>query len=139
MPRGAFILLKLDPDLIGRDERENADRLILARIVDDAPTPVDMQTQAMLFQAHKLQSVLDPLTKKDLQWSGLNASIIGTYYDVEKDGKKVIEFGNDVDSYFAAFCYVAYMPTAEDLEKLINAFVDPNHAVEIGVYVIPKP
>jgi hypothetical protein len=132
VPRGAFILLKLDPDLIGQEERENANRLILARIVDEAPTPVDMQTQAMLFQAHKLQSVLDPLTKKDLQWSGLQASIIGTYYDVEKDDKKVIEFGNDVDSYFAAFCYVAYMPTPEHLEKLINAFVDPKHAVEIG-------
>jgi hypothetical protein len=132
VPRGAFILLKLDSNLIGEEERENADRLILARIVDEAPTPVDMQTQQMLFQAHKLQSVLDPLTKKDLQWSGLKASIIGTYYDAEKVGKKVIEFGNDVDSYFAAFCYVAYMPTSEDLENLINAFVDPKYAVEIG-------
>jgi len=69
------------------------------------------------------------LTHKDLQWSALKAAIVGTYYD-DLDGK--VNFGNDVDTYFAPFAYVAFIPTLEDLASLINAFVDPTRAVEIG-------
>jgi hypothetical protein len=71
---------------------------------------------------------LDPLTNKDLQWGALKASIVGTYYD---DGEK-IAFGNDVDTFFSPFCYVAYAPTDADLAILINSFIDTSRAVEIG-------
>jgi hypothetical protein len=53
---------------------------------------------------------------------------VGTYYD---DGEK-IGFGNDVDSFFSPFVYVAYSPTDEDLTTLVNSFVSSDHPVEIG-------
>jgi hypothetical protein len=130
VPRGAFVVFRIDPRAVDPEDALYSDRLILARIVDEAPTPVDTQTQQMLFQVHKLQAALDPLTLKDLQWSALKASIVGTYYDGQ-DG--AVKFGNDVDTYFAPFTYVAFMPTPDDLANLINAFVEPAHAVEIGV------
>ena len=43
-----------------------------------------------------------------------------------------IAFGNDVDTFFSPFCYVAYAPTDADLTVLINSFVDTSRAVEIG-------
>jgi hypothetical protein len=128
-PRGAFVVFRIDPRAVGPEDVRYSSRLILARIVDEAPTPVDLQTQQMLFQVHKLQATLDPLTLKDLQWSALKASIVGTYYD-DQDG--AVMFGNDVDTYFAPFVYVAFMPTVADLGRLINAFVDSTRAVEIG-------
>jgi hypothetical protein len=134
VPRGAFVVFRIDPRAVDPEDALYSDRLILARIVDEAPTPVDTQTQQMLFQVHKLQAALDPLTFKDLQWSALKASIVGTYYDHrDEDGRYHVGFGNDVDTYFAPFAYVAFMPTPEDLAFLINAFVNPNFAVEIGV------
>jgi hypothetical protein len=88
VPRGAFIVFRIDPRAVNPEDAVYSDRLILARIVDEAPTPVDAQTQQMLFQVHKLQATLDPLTHKDLQWSALKASIIGTYYDYrDEDGE----------------------------------------------------
>lgn len=129
VPRGAFVVFRIDPRAVDPEDAVYSERLILARIVDEAPTPVDAQTQQMLFQIHKLQVGLDPLTHKDLQWSALKASIVGTYYE-DQDG--ALSFGNDVDTYFAPFAYVAFMPSAEDLALLINAFVVPERAVEIG-------
>jgi hypothetical protein len=134
VPRGAFVVFRIDPRAVDPEDTLYSDRLILARVVDEAPTPVDTQTQQMLFQVHKLQAALDPLTFKDLQWSALKASIVGTYYDSsDEDGRYHVGFGNDVDTYFAPFAYVAFMPTSDDLAFLINAFVNPNFAVEIGV------
>lgn len=135
VPRGAFVVFRIDPRSVDPGDTLYADRLILARIVDEAPTPVDAQTQQMLFQVHRLQATLDPLTFKDLQWSALKASIVGTYYDYydDQDGTTTVRFGNDVDTYFAPFAYVAFMPTPDDLTTLINAFVEPARAVEIGV------
>ena len=130
VPRGAFVIFRIDPRAVDPEDAVYADRLILARIVDEAPTPVDAQTQQMLFQVHKLQASLDPLTHKDLQWSALKAAIIGTYYD---NNDNQITFGDDVDTYFAPFAYVSFKPTPEDLTALINAFVEPNRGVEIGV------
>jgi hypothetical protein len=127
-PRGGLIILRLDPNAIGQEERAQCDRLIIARIADRAPTPVDAQTQQTLFEVHRLQAPLDPITKRRLQYSAMEAKILGTYYDSEN----AIEFGGDVQTFFSGFCYLAYMPTAEDLGLLINAFVNPERAIRIG-------
>jgi len=128
IPRGAFIILRLDPEGVEPEDAGYSQRLTLARVLEEAPTPIDAQTQQTLFQIHKMQAQMDPLTHKDLQWSGLKASVLGTFYDYEGE----IAFGNDVDTFFAPLSYVAFMPSAEDLDQLINAFVDPAKAVEIG-------
>ncbi|GMU26328.1 MAG: hypothetical protein AMXMBFR16_12330 [Candidatus Uhrbacteria bacterium] len=129
VPRGAFVLFRIDPRAVNPEDRHFCKRFILARITDAVPTPVETNVQQTLFQVHKLQAQLDPLTHQDLQWGALKASIVGTYYD-DEEGK--IGFGNDVDTFFSPFAYVAYSPTQEDLTVLINAFVRSDRRVEIG-------
>jgi|GEM_PF-5897354 len=58
VPRGAFVVFRIDPRTVNPEDTVYSDRLILARIVDEAPTPVDAQTQQMLFQVHKLRQRL---------------------------------------------------------------------------------
>jgi len=128
VPRGAFVLFRIDPRAVNPEDRDFCNRLILARITDAAPTPVESNVQQTLFQVHKLQAQLDPLTSQDLQWGALKASIVGTYFD--EDGK--IGFGNDVDTFFSPFTYVAYRPTDVDLTVLINSFVRCEKPIEIG-------
>jgi hypothetical protein len=128
IPRGSFVLFRIDPRAVNAEDRHFCNRLILARITDSVPTPVETNVQQTLFQAHKLQAQLDPLTHQDLQWGALKASIVGTYYD---DGEN-IGFGNDVDTFFSPFEYAAYSPTDEDLTVLINSFVRCEKPVEIG-------
>ena len=128
VPRGAFVLFRIDPRAVDAEDRIFSNRLIIARVTDAVPTPIEGNVQQTLFQIHKLQAQLDPLTNKDLQWGALKASVVGTYYD---EGGK-IAFGNDVDTFFSAFAYVAFVPTDDDLATLVNAFVDRSRAVEIG-------
>jgi len=128
VPRGSFILFRIDPRSVDPEDAVFTERLILARIQDSAPTPVESNIQQTLFQVHKLQAQPDPITAKEFQWGALKASIVGTFFD--ENGQ--ISFGNDVDTFFSPFAYVAYMPTTKDLSLLINSFVDPSRAIMIG-------
>jgi hypothetical protein len=134
VPRGSFVLFRVDPRAVDPEDRAVCERLILARVTNSAPTPVESNVQQTLFQVHKLQAQLDPLTHQDLQWGALKASIVGTFFDqrVQEDQQSRIGFGNDVDTFFSPFAYVAYMPTEEDLAALINSFVRCANPVEIG-------
>jgi hypothetical protein len=128
VPKGAFILFRVDPDAVAAADRLFCDRLVLARVTEAAPVPVESNVQQTLFQAHKLQAQLDPLTRQDLQWGALRASVVGTFYDTDD----AVSFGNDIDTFFSPFSYVAYMPTPEDLGRLVNSFVRCMNPVEIG-------
>jgi hypothetical protein len=127
------VLFKVDPTAIGSEEAHFCNRLILARVKDSAPTPIEANVQQTLFQMHKLQASPDPITQKDFQWGALSASIVGTFFD-EADGKNGnrIGFGNDVDTFLSPFSYVVYMPTEEHLAALINSFVRSPKPFEIG-------
>ena len=132
VPRGSFVLFRIDPRSVDPEDQDFCNRLTLARVTNSAPTPVEANDQQTLFQVHKLQAQLDPLTHSDLQWGALKASIIGTFYDEEIEGELHIGFGNDVDTFFSPFAYVAYMPTDTDLDTLINSFVQCKKPVPIG-------
>jgi len=133
VPRGSFVLFKVDPAAVGSEDTEFTNRLILARVKDSAPTPVETNVQQTLFQMHKLQASPDPITQKDFQWGALSASIVGTFFD-EQAGENAmrIGFGNDVDTFLSPFAYVVYMPTEEHLSSLINSFVRTERPIEIG-------
>lgn len=127
VPRNSFVIVKVSPAHVSAEDKHFCDRIILARVTDSVPTPVAGDALNTLFEVHKAQAMMDPYTMKELQWSAMRASIVGTYYD---DGK--IAFGNDVDTFFGAHAYEVYSPTAEDLGVLINSFVDAAQPLEIG-------
>lgn len=128
VPRNSFVVVKLSPKQVDVEDRHFCDRLILARVTDSVPTPVESDLQSTIYQIHKVRALLDPVTQKELQWSALKASVVGTYYD----GGEELSFGNDVDTFFAPHAYEVYVPTADDIAKLVNSFVRCDKPLEIG-------
>jgi hypothetical protein len=133
VPRNSFILVKLGESAVSPADRIFCNRLVLARVTESVPTPVETEVQNTVFQIHKLQPIVDPITQKELQWSALKAGILGTYYDASSSDKpNAIAFGNDVDTYFSPLAYEVYVPTDSDLEALVNSFVAGPQAFEVG-------
>jgi hypothetical protein len=128
VPRNSFVIVKVNPSATGPGEATLAARLILARVTESVPTPVEDEIRSTIFQVHKVQAILDPLTNKELQWGALKATILGTYYDDQGE----INFGNDVDTFLAAHSYEVYVPTDEELAVLINSFVPSESVVCLG-------
>jgi hypothetical protein len=128
VPRNSFVIVKVSPAHAAKEDRHLCDRIILARVTDSVPTPVAGEALNTLFEVHKAQAMMDPYTKKELQWSAVRASIVGTFYDLNG----AVEFGNDVDTFFGAHAYEVYSPTAEDLSILVNSFVSTAEPLEIG-------
>ena len=61
--RGAFVFFRIDPRAVDPLDIGFTNRITLARITNSAPTPVESNVQQTLFQVHKLQAQLDPLTR----------------------------------------------------------------------------
>ena len=129
LPRNAFVVVRLNPRLLALPaEDAPAPSLLLARILQAAPTPLSSELQQTIFALHKVQAPLDPYTNAELQWGAVRAAILGTYYD---DGDR-IEFGSDIDSYISPHFYEVYVPTSADLETLVNSFVSRDKPIAIG-------
>ena len=128
VPRNSFVLVKLNEQAAGVAPGSVRQCLILARVSETATTPVAADIQSTIFQIHKVQAKIDPLTNAELQWGALKATILGTYYD---EGDQ-IGFGNDIDTFSSPHFYEVYVPTDEHLEKLINTFVDSANPLQIG-------
>lgn len=128
VPRNSFVIVKLAAERAVDAQAPLAGQVILARVTEAVPTPIDTEIQQTVFQVHKLGANVDAFTNRDLQWGALKATILGTYYD---DGQ-TIGFGNDVASYLAPHSYEVYVPTDADLGVLINSFVSTPTPLVIG-------
>ncbi len=140
VPKNSLVIVKPSP-AIEASYPNMRPRLILARITDAIPTPIKQEIQQTIFQIHRLQALIDPITNDALQWAALKGSILGTYYDdmidiTNESGNncEVIKlgFGNDLDSFFSPHMYEVYVPIDEHLSTLINSFVADKTHVEIG-------
>src|SRR5438552_1930571 len=118
VPRNSFIIVKLNEQAAGVAPGTVRQCLMLARVSETATTPVSADIQSTIFQIHKVQAKIDPLTNAELQWGALKATILGTYYDDAGD----IAFGNDIDTFLSPHFYEVYVPSDDHLEKVINTF-----------------
>lgn len=105
VPRNSFVIVKLNEKAAGVTVPAARRAIILARISATTTTPVANDIQSTIFQIHKVQATVDPLTSAELQWGALSATILGTYYD-NADGS--IGFGNDVDNFMSPHFYEVY-------------------------------
>ena len=58
---------------------------------------------------------LDPFTKNRVSFTGLRCRILGTFYEDDVDGTKVLEFGADVDNFYATSTYRVLKPVGDGL------------------------
>ena len=129
VPKNSFVIVKLNEKAATFQPENARPFLILARIRETAMTPVAADIQSTIFQIHKVQATIDPLTNAELQWGALKADILGTYYDTP-EGR--IDFGNDIDSFVSPHFYEIYVPKHEHLKVLINSFVAEKDPIQIG-------
>lgn len=61
------------------------------------------------------EEIMDVLTKNEIQFSGINAKILGTIY--EDDG---IQFGSDVETFYSSARYKVYKPDAQALSEVFK-------------------
>lgn len=130
VPKNSLVLVKVSPSAVDSNDSKATKRVVMVRITDSVPTPVATDIVQTVYQIHKNQANIDPITQKELQWSALKGSVIGTFYDNEDDG--TIAFGMDVDTYFSAHCYEVYVPTKPHLDQLINCFSEHPTPLTIG-------
>ena len=112
--------LSLERDL--QAVREESLRDALSRRQDPSPSVI-------------LDVNLDPFTKNRVSFTGLDCRIIGTFYEDGRDGKVVLEFGHDVDNFYATATYRVFKPIGEGLSAIasyIKPTDDPVEMVRVG-------
>jgi hypothetical protein len=97
--------LSLERDLLA--VREEALRDALSKVEDPSPAAV-------------LDMDLDPFTKNRISFTGLDCRVLGTFYEDTVEGKVVIEFGHDVDNFYATSTYRTYKPIGDGLAAIAS-------------------
>lgn len=60
--------------------------------------------------------VMDVLTRNEIQFSGIEADILGTVYQEENE----IKFGSDAETFYSSARYKVYKPGAEALKQIFS-------------------
>jgi len=112
--------LSLERDLLA--VREEALRDALSKKQDPSPSVI-------------LDVDMDPFTRNRVSFTGLDCRIVGTFYEDSQDGTVVLEFGHDVDNFYATATYRVFKPVADGLSAIasyIKPTDDPVEMVRIG-------
>ena len=73
---------------------------------------------------------MDPFTKNRVSFTGLRCKILGTFYEDDVDGEKVLEFGADVDNFYATSTYRVLKPVGEGLSTIASYLKPTGRPVE---------
>lgn len=148
VPQYTFLLATArDIDSDSRDD----DEVLLLRVEGTAPLTMESDLHAVREEALRtalsqhddpspsivLDVNLDPFTKNRVSFTGLKCRILGTFYEDDVDGQKRLEFGADVDNFYATSTYRVLKPINEGLSTIASylkpaAEDDPVEKVRIG-------
>ena len=121
------------------------DEVLLLRVEGTAPLSLERDLQAVREEALRdalskkedpspsviLDVDLDPFTKNRVSFTGLDCRIIGTFYEDSQDGKVVLEFGHDVDNFYATATYRVFKPVGDGLSALASYIKPTDEPVEM--------
>lgn len=134
IPQGCFLLAFYE------NEEEVSEALLL-RALRPTKLPTDTDVISSMIEYYKddlktsgKNAQLDPFTKYEFSFSGLECRILGTFY---KDINQNIKFGADVENFYSAHNYDVYKPVGNVLGVIANLrdMEKPNsfeNAVRIG-------
>jgi hypothetical protein len=125
------------------------DEVLLLRVEGTAPLSLERDLQAVREEALRdalskkqdpspsviLDVDLDPFTKNRVSFTGLDCRILGTFYEDGQNGKVVLEFGHDVDNFYATATYRVFKPVGDGLSAIasyIKPTDEPVRMVRIG-------
>lgn len=140
VPKGCFLLAFYK----GEAEEENKEALLL-RVINPTKLPMDNDLIMTMISYYKengnreeseIKKGLDPYTRYELSFSGLECRILGVFYR-DKNGK--VKFGADVENYYAPNNYKVYKATGEVLEFIVNqGMKDFTNETKTGIFKIGK-
>lgn len=127
------------------------DEVLLLRVEGTAPLSLEADLHAVREEALRdalsqhedssphvvLDLDLDPFTRNRASFTGLRCRILGTFYEDDVDGVKRLEFGADVDNFYATSTYRVLKPIGPGLAA-IASYLKPSptpapiHRVTIG-------
>lgn len=116
IPQGAFLLAFYDNE-------ESIEEALLLRAINPAKLPTDNDVIRSMIEYYKdnlktsgAENQLDQFTRYEFSFSGLECRILGTFYKV----KDKVEFGADVENFYAAHNYQVYKASNEVLMYIAN-------------------
>jgi len=144
IPKGCFLLAFYK----GEAEKESKEALLL-RVINPTKLPMDNDLITTMIayykenkdisgrEGSKKESKLDPYTRYELSFSGLECRILGVFYR-DKDGK--VKFGADVENYYAPNNYKVYKATGDVLKFIVNQGMKDfiYNEEETGIFKIGK-
>jgi len=109
------------------------EEIILLRVMDPASLPIEADlvqiraeamreiiTQHGKEQASSSSAILDVLTRNEIQFSGIKTKVLGTFYETTVDGRPVLTFGSDLDSFYSSSRYKVYKPFGTSLSLIAS-------------------
>ena len=133
IPQGTFLLAFYD----GEDGVHEA---TLLRALTPSKLPNDNDVVSSMIEYYKEgadisgraggndKSKLDDFTRYEFSFSGLECRVLGSFYkiietqiiDGEEHSKEILEFGADLENFYAANNYSVYKATGDVLHKIVN-------------------
>ncbi len=120
IPQGCFLLAFYDNNF-GSEKVEEA---LLLRAIKPVSIPSDSDVISSRIEYFKddaktagKDSDLDQYTRYEFSFSGLECSILGTFY---KKSNGEIEFGADVENFYSAHLYKVYKLVGKPLQYIVN-------------------
>jgi hypothetical protein len=118
IPAGSFLLCSYDGEA-------NVEEMVLVRVIGPTALPTDSEVIASMVEYYKENAPpgsgglkkLDTFTRYEFNFSGLECSVLGTYYRTG-EGKTV--FGADVENFYSAHNYSVFKPKGKALEYIVN-------------------
>ncbi|HEY3987575.1 ATP-binding protein [Cedecea sp.] len=138
IPAGAFLLAFYDGE---KDVRE----AVLLRAIKQTPLPTDNDMISSMIEYYKdnmdisgraggnKNSQLDEFTRYEFSFSGLECRVLGVFYSINSNA---IEFGADLENFYAANNYSVYKATDEVLEYIANQRDDNSLAGKLSEFKI---
>lgn len=121
IPQGCFLLAYYDNEL---DNKSNAEAILL-RVLQPAKLPTDQDVISSMVEYYKdglqtgstSRSQLDTFTRYEFSFSGLECSVLGSFY---RDNDSSLRFGADLESFYSAHHYKVVKPSADILTYIVN-------------------
>ncbi len=136
IPQGCFLLAYYDNEL---DDNSNAEAILL-RVLQPAKLPTDQDVISSMVEYYKdglqtgstSRSQLDTFTRYEFSFSGLECSVLGSFY-LDKNGK--LRFGADLENFYSAHHYKTVKPSADILKYIVNYHEDsaPGGAGDVSI------
>jgi len=121
IPQGCFLLAYYDNEL---NDQKNAEAILL-RVTQPTRLPTDQEVISSMVEYYKddihtgtnQRSQLDTFTRYEFSFSGLECSVLGSFYIDEQDKMR---FGADLENFYSAHNYSVIKPSPDILKAIVN-------------------